>query len=396
MRIAGAAAALLVCQALLAQEVSYRVEVEAPRDIAAILRKGWPAALAGRSADDGGARAPPRGGGGEGGARSSRHRRLFLAAGRSAHRRSADAVAHQPHRRGRRAHARSGASLHRTGGAGRGSAGALQARARPLASAWRTVPSGRMGCGEARGRGRARELALRRGARRGQPRHHRSGQARGAARGRARQRSRVPLRRSARHGPQALCRRGGREPEPVRAGATYDRDLVLAYQRRLLETGYFASVQADIDTHPLLADAAPRACRDRSLDPACRGGRRTAPTAARARSCATQTRTCSTRRGASAARCAPTRSCSSCSSTSTRPQARRALEQRVRTRPPDRHPERNHARAGCRRVAQPLRRHLAHRIHRVGAPGGAARRRRPHRQPPRGVLRPPAHLPAHR
>ena len=40
MRIAGAAAALLVCQALLAQEVSYRVEVEAPRDIAAILRKG--------------------------------------------------------------------------------------------------------------------------------------------------------------------------------------------------------------------------------------------------------------------------------------------------------------------------------------------------------------------
>ena len=44
---------------------------------------------------------------------------------------------------------------------------------------------------------------------------------------------------------------------PIRAGDTYDRDLVLAYQRRLLETGYFASVQADIDTHPLLADAAP-------------------------------------------------------------------------------------------------------------------------------------------
>ena len=44
---------------------------------------------------------------------------------------------------------------------------------------------------------------------------------------------------------------------PIRAGATYERDQVLAYQRRLLETGYFASVQADIDTHPLLADAAP-------------------------------------------------------------------------------------------------------------------------------------------
>ena len=44
---------------------------------------------------------------------------------------------------------------------------------------------------------------------------------------------------------------------PIREGQTYDRDLVLTYQRRLLETGYFASVQADIDAHPLLADAAP-------------------------------------------------------------------------------------------------------------------------------------------
>ena len=44
---------------------------------------------------------------------------------------------------------------------------------------------------------------------------------------------------------------------PICIGETYERDLVLAFQRRLLETGYFASVQADIDTHPLLADAAP-------------------------------------------------------------------------------------------------------------------------------------------
>jgi translocation and assembly module TamA len=44
---------------------------------------------------------------------------------------------------------------------------------------------------------------------------------------------------------------------PIPPGATYDRDLVIAYQRRLLESGYFASVQADIDTHPLLADEAP-------------------------------------------------------------------------------------------------------------------------------------------
>lgn len=44
---------------------------------------------------------------------------------------------------------------------------------------------------------------------------------------------------------------------PIRAGDTYERDKVLHYQRRLLETGYFASVQAEIDTHPGLAEAAP-------------------------------------------------------------------------------------------------------------------------------------------
>jgi translocation and assembly module TamA len=44
---------------------------------------------------------------------------------------------------------------------------------------------------------------------------------------------------------------------PIRPGDTYDRDVVLAYQRRLLESGYFASVQAELDTHPLMADAAP-------------------------------------------------------------------------------------------------------------------------------------------
>ena len=44
---------------------------------------------------------------------------------------------------------------------------------------------------------------------------------------------------------------------PIRPGDDYDRDKVLLYQRRLLETGYFASVQADIDPQPRLADAAP-------------------------------------------------------------------------------------------------------------------------------------------
>jgi translocation and assembly module TamA len=48
-----------------------------------------------------------------------------------------------------------------------------------------------------------------------------------------------------------------RHLSPIRAGDDYDRDKVLLYQRRLLETGYFASVQADIDPQIRLADAAP-------------------------------------------------------------------------------------------------------------------------------------------
>ena len=44
---------------------------------------------------------------------------------------------------------------------------------------------------------------------------------------------------------------------PIRPGDDYDRDKVLLYQRRLLETGYFASVQADIDPQPRVADASP-------------------------------------------------------------------------------------------------------------------------------------------
>jgi translocation and assembly module TamA len=44
---------------------------------------------------------------------------------------------------------------------------------------------------------------------------------------------------------------------PVRPGEVYDRDKVVLYQRRLLESGYFASVQAEIDVQPQLADAAP-------------------------------------------------------------------------------------------------------------------------------------------
>ena len=44
---------------------------------------------------------------------------------------------------------------------------------------------------------------------------------------------------------------------PFKPGDVYDRDRLLLYQQRLLESGYFASVQAEIDANPALADAAP-------------------------------------------------------------------------------------------------------------------------------------------
>jgi translocation and assembly module TamA len=44
---------------------------------------------------------------------------------------------------------------------------------------------------------------------------------------------------------------------PMKPGDVYDRDKLLLYQRRLLESGYFASVQAEIDAQPAVADAAP-------------------------------------------------------------------------------------------------------------------------------------------
>ena len=44
---------------------------------------------------------------------------------------------------------------------------------------------------------------------------------------------------------------------PFRAGEVYDRDKLLVYQRRLLESGYFVSVQADIAPEEGQAEAAP-------------------------------------------------------------------------------------------------------------------------------------------
>lgn len=48
-----------------------------------------------------------------------------------------------------------------------------------------------------------------------------------------------------------------RNMSPIRAGEVYDREQVSLYQRRLMETGYFASVQAIIDDDPAQAQAAP-------------------------------------------------------------------------------------------------------------------------------------------
>jgi translocation and assembly module TamA len=44
---------------------------------------------------------------------------------------------------------------------------------------------------------------------------------------------------------------------PARPGDDYDRDVLVVYQRRLVETGYFASVQAEIDAQDASAAAAP-------------------------------------------------------------------------------------------------------------------------------------------
>jgi len=44
---------------------------------------------------------------------------------------------------------------------------------------------------------------------------------------------------------------------PARPGDDYDRDVLVVYQRRLVETGYFASAQAEIDAQAATAGAAP-------------------------------------------------------------------------------------------------------------------------------------------
>ena len=261
MRIAGAAAALLVCQALLAQEVSYRVEVEAPRDIAAILRKGLSLQ---RWQND------PQ-------MTAERVHRLVEEAEKEAREVAATEGYFSPQVEVRIDEAQTPwrisvtvevgertrvaeVELRFTGPAAQDAeAQALFKRVRDHWRLRRGEPF-RQAEWDAAKREAAAELASWRYA---------------AARVADSRATIDPDKREARlevelaSGPAfrfgevrvtGLKRYADAVAEnlsPVRAGATYDRDLVLAYQRRLLETGYFASVQADIDTHPLLADAAP-------------------------------------------------------------------------------------------------------------------------------------------
>ena len=260
MRIAGAAAALLVCQALLAQEVSYRVEVEAPRDIAAILRKGlslqrWqndPQMTAERVhrlvEEAEGAREVAATEG-----YFSPQVEVRIDEAQTPWRISLTVEAGERTRVAE-------VELRFTGPAAQDAeAQALFKRVRDHWRLRRGEPF-RQAEWDAAKREAAAELASWRYA---------------AARVADSRATIDPDKREARlevelaSGPAfrfgevrvtGLKRYADAVAEnlsPVRAGATYDRDLVLAYQRRLLETGYFASVQADIDTHPLLADAAP-------------------------------------------------------------------------------------------------------------------------------------------
>lgn len=48
-----------------------------------------------------------------------------------------------------------------------------------------------------------------------------------------------------------------RNLSPVRPGEVYDYDKLVVYQRRLTESGYFASARTDLDTNPATASAAP-------------------------------------------------------------------------------------------------------------------------------------------
>src|SRR5687767_3250952 len=261
MRIAGAAAALLVCQALLAQEVSYRVEVEAPREIAATLRKGLSLQ---RWQDD------PQ-------MTAERARRLAEEAEKEAREVAATEGYFSPHvevridegqtpwritltlEAGERTHV-SEVEIRFTGPAAQDAE--AQKLFKRVRAGWRLRRGEpfRQSDWDAAKRDAARELASWRyaGARVADSRATIDPQMRRArlevelASGPAFRFGEVRITGLRRYADSVA-----ENLSPIRAGETYDRDLVLAFQRRLLETGYFASVQADIDAHPLLADAAP-------------------------------------------------------------------------------------------------------------------------------------------
>ena len=336
-----------------AQGLRYRVEIDAPRDLARTLRQGlslvrWqsdaqmtPEQL-GRIADGVGARS----------ARGRRDRGLLLrhASRRaSTKRRSRWKVTLK--RRAGRAHARRRGRhpLQRAGDAGRRGAQAVRAGARALAAApRRAVPPGRLGPGEAR----ARCASSRAGAT-PRPRIADSRPPSTPRRARRRSRSRSasgPAFRfgaGARHRPEALRRQRGREPEPdpprrhlrPRRGA---RLPAPAARDRLLRE------RAGRPRHPSAARRRGAAARlgDRG-DLAAHRDRHQLHHRRRAalRARATATRTSSTRPGASRPACASTRRADPAARFRLAAAARGALEQFLHPRQAYRHPERDHAKS---------------------------------------------------
>ena len=210
MRVAAALLALLLAQAVDAQGLRYRLEVEAPRELAGTLRKGLNLA---RWQND------PQ-------MNPEQLRRLVKDAEREAREAAAtegyfsakvetrvDETAPEwkvtlkvePGPRTRVAHV----EIRFSGPATQDRE--AQYRFKEVRENWRLrrgepFRQADWDAAKRAGRARAGELALRRGARRRQPRRDRSRDARGAPRDRAGERPGVPLRAGARHRPEALSR----------------------------------------------------------------------------------------------------------------------------------------------------------------------------------------------
>ena len=341
-------------------------------------------ALAERPADERGAAAPPGEGRGARSARDRGHRRLFLGQGRDAHRRErarveGHASSVEPGERTRV----SDVDIRFSGPATQDAEAQrlFKRGARRLAPAARpAVPPGRLGRRQARRGARAVELALRRGARRRQPR------ARSTPR-RARRGSKSSW-RAARRSASGRCASPASSAtrtavaenlSPIRPGDHLrprpgDRLPAPACWRAATSP----ACRPTIDTHPLLADAAP--LRVAVIEAASQdietGVSYTTDAGPRARAALQQPG--HLRLGlALQERPAP------------RPEHPADLQARLRFAAApgarwnslfararqQRHPERDHARARRRHRAQPVRAPRAGRAHRLGALRGAERRR---------------------